>query len=411
MIKNDPIQVFSEIGKLKKVLLKRPGEELENLTPDLLPRLLFDDIPYLKVAQEEHDNFASTLRDLGVEVFYLEDLVVESITNPQVKNDLVEAFIREAGVRSEVQKQVLKEYLLNMSDKEMVLKMMAGIYKQELPNYQRSSLASLINQDYPFVCDPMPNLIFTRDPFASIGNGVSLHHMQTEVRRRETLFSEYIFKYHPTFGGNKVPLYYERDSQFSLEGGDILVLNDRVLAVGVSQRTESSAVDLLSRHLFNEDTTFKTILALQIPSTRSFMHLDTVFTHIDKGMFTIHPKIEGPLSVFKLTKDPSSRYGVKVQEEHHRLEDILKEALGLDKVELIRCAGGHPVASEREQWNDGTNTLAVAPGEVVVYNRNHVTNKILREKGIKVHEIPSSELSRGRGGPRCMSMPLEREKI
>ncbi|MDR2008057.1 MAG: arginine deiminase [Alphaproteobacteria bacterium] len=405
------IKVFSEIGKLKKVLLKRPGEEVENLTPALLPKLLFDDIPYLKIAKEEHDEFAKTLKNLGIEVVYLEDLVVESFINNTIKEKFAEEFIFEAGIRSESQREALKKFLLDMSPKDMVLKMMSGIYKYELPTYKTFSLGSLVNKSYPFMTDPMPNLIFTRDPFACIGNGVSLHRMKTDVRQRETLFGHLIFKYHPEYGNNTIPLYYKRHRDFSIEGGDILVLSDTILAVGISERTESRAIDKLARDIFTANTSFKTILAMQIPETRSFMHLDTVFTHIDKDKFTIHPEIKGPLVVYKMEKDETAQYGVKVSKQNSTLEDTLKDALGLSSVTLIECAGGHPVHAAREQWNDGTNTLAVAPGEVVVYNRNHMTNRILKESGIKVHEVPSSELSRGRGGPRCMSMPLIRDAI
>ncbi|MDI9495573.1 MAG: arginine deiminase family protein, partial [Bacillota bacterium] len=189
-----PINVFSEIGKLKKVLLHRPGKELENLMPEYLDRLLFDDIPYLKIAQEEHDAFAQIFRDKGVEVVYLEDLAAESLINDEVKSKFIDEYIEEAGIKENRETGILKEYFLSFSDnKAMVLKMMEGIRKSEIKDYKGLGLAEFLSDQYPFIIDPMPNLYFTRDPFASIGNGVSIHKMLTVTRNRETLFGKYIF--------------------------------------------------------------------------------------------------------------------------------------------------------------------------------------------------------------------------
>lgn len=407
------LNVTSEIGRLKTVLLHRPGEEIENLTPDLLDRLLFDDIPFLKVAREEHDAFAQTLRDAGVEVLYLEVLAAEAIdTSEEVKKEFISEFIDEAGVKSEHLKEALTSYFNSFNDnKSMVDKMMAGVRKEELKDYHRESLYDQVNDDYPFVCDPMPNLYFTRDPFATIGHGITLNHMRTETRNRETIFAKYIFKYHPRFENGNVSFWFNRDEKTSIEGGDELILSKDVLAVGISQRTDSASIDKLAKRLlYNPDSTFKTVLAFKIPATRAFMHLDTVFTQVDYDKFTVHPGIVGPLEVFALTKDPENDGELLVKEELDTLENILKKYLDRD-IKLIKCGGGDEIAAAREQWNDGSNTLAIAPGEVVVYSRNYITNAILEKEGIKLHVIPSSELSRGRGGPRCMSMPLVRENL
>ncbi len=405
-----PIHVFSEIGKLKKVLLHRPGNELNNLTPDLLDRLLFDDTPFLDVAQKEHDAFAQVLRDSGVGVVYFEDLVTESLVSDSIREQFVRQFLREAGVISPHKTDALIDLLLSLSPLSMVNYMIAGVLKSDLKGHKGVSLSSIAEDHYPFLCDPLPNLLFQRDPFASIGNGVSLHSMRNETRRRETLFSEYVFTHHPTYGGSNVPRWFERDSDACLEGGDILVLNATTLIIGISERTDASSLDILARNIFSGDNKIETIYALRIPSTRAFMHLDTVFTHIDHATFTIHSEIEAPLNIYKMVKDNHSDYGVKVTEEVQTLQRVLEECVG-GSVNLIRCAGGHPIYSAREQWNDATNTLAIAPGEVVVYDRNVITNRLLEEAGIKIHVVASSELSRGRGGPRCMSMPLIREDI
>ncbi|MDM1015632.1 arginine deiminase [Clostridium perfringens] len=407
------LNVTSEIGRLKTVLLHRPGEEIENLTPDLLDRLLFDDIPYLKVAREEHDAFAQTLREAGVEVLYLEVLAAEAIeTSDEVKQQFISEFIDEAGVESERLKEALIEYFNSFSDnKAMVDKMMAGVRKEELKDYHRESLYDQVNNVYPFVCDPMPNLYFTRDPFATIGHGITLNHMRTDTRNRETIFAKYIFRHHPRFEGKDIPFWFNRNDKTSLEGGDELILSKEILAVGISQRTDSASVEKLAKKLlYYKDTTFKTVLAFKIPVSRAFMHLDTVFTQVDYDKFTVHPGIVGPLEVYAITKDPENDGHLIAVEECDTLENILKKYLKRD-IELIKCGGGDEIIAAREQWNDGSNTLAIAPGEVVVYSRNYVTNEILEKEGIKLHVIPSSELSRGRGGPRCMSMPLIREDL
>jgi arginine deiminase len=268
----------------------------------------------------------------------------------------------------------------------------------------------MVELDYPFIVDPMPNLYFTRDPFATIGTGISLNKMRTVTRSRETIFSKYIFKYHPYFKNAEVPFWYDRDQKNAIEGGDILVLSDKVIAVGISQRTDADAIELLAKNIFSDGQPFETILAFDIPKTRAFMHLDTVFTMVDHGIFTIHPEIEGPLTVYSLTRgEAPGQY--KIEREIQNLDIILSKYLDIENIKLIRCGGKKGIDAGREQWNDGSNTLAISPGEVLVYSRNHVTNRLLESEGIKLHEVPSSELSRGRGGPRCMSMPLYRDKI
>jgi arginine deiminase len=403
------INVFSEIGRLKRVLLHRPGPEIENLTPELMDRLLFDDIPFLDVAREEHDAFAKVFTDNDIEVYYLEDLTADVLENEKIKEEFINQFIAESSIKSEIRTMQVKDFYYSFDDnKKLVEKMITGIRVEEFPTINTDNLRDLVMNDYPFIVDPMPNLYFTRDPFATIGNGVSLNHMATVTRNRETIFGQYIFKYHKEFKNQEIPFWYNRDLPFSIEGGDQLILNDKVLAIGISQRTQPDAIDILAEKLFASNMPFETILAFDIPKSRAFMHLDTVFTMVDYDKFTIHPEIEGPLSVYSLTKKDDK---IVIEKEINELDIILAKYLGIEKVTLIRCGGKRGIDAGREQWNDGSNTLAIAPGEVIVYSRNHVTNKILQEHGVKIHVIPSSELSRGRGGPRCMSMPLQRERI
>ena len=411
------INVRSEIAPLKKVLLHRPGNELLNLTPDTLSRLLFDDIPYLPDAIKEHEEFVTILRSNGVEVVFLEDLMADVLSlSSEIEDKFIRQFIYEAGIRTPKYKNLVYEYLKSfINKKELVLKTMEGIKIGDISRKKREvekSLVDLVSEESEFIADPMPNLYFTRDPFASAGNGIILNKMYSVTRNRETIYAEYIFNYHPDYKTD-VKKYYDRYLSYHIEGGDVLNLSEHVLAVGISQRTEAAAIDELAKNMFKDpDCMIDTILAFNIPESRAFMHLDTVFTQIDYDKFTYHPGIMDTLQVFEITEGdvPDSDEDLNVVEVNGSLEEILEKYLGR-KIELIPCAGGEKTSSEREQWNDGTNTLAIAPGVVVVYNRNNITNNILREHGLKVIEMSSAELSRGRGGPRCMSMPLVREDL
>ena len=410
MVSSLPLHNTCEIGTLRQVLLHRPGRELENLMPEYLERLLFDDIPYLKLAQEEHDKFADTLRKCAVEVLYLTDLTAEAVADEEVRRRFIREFLEEAGIAPGRLFDLLGEYFAALPAKEMVEQMEAGLRKSDLQKFDRTRLSDLMafgEEAYPFLIDPLPNLYFTRDPFAVVGGGVAIHKMHTHTRNRETLFGKYIFEYHPRY--RMVPKWYDRAETSSLEGGDILVLSPEVLAVGISERTEEDSIDKFARAVLTSSPTFKKVLAINIPKTRALMHLDTVFTMVDVGVFTVHPAILRDLDVYVLELGLEGR--IQLKEEQGHLAGILQRHLKLDKVTLIPCGGGNPIDAAREQWSDASNTLAIAPGEVVVYSRNYVTNHLLEEHGIKVHCIPSSELSRGRGGPRCMSMPFWRDDL
>lgn len=403
------INVKSEIKPLKKVMLHRPGNELLSLTPDKLGELLFDDIPYLEAAQEEHDAFAQTLRDQGVEVVYLEDLVTEALApHPEAVDAFIDQWLEEGNIKTRKWKERLHSYLRdNYDGKDLVLKTMEGITVAEMGDVYAYSLEDRITPPDDLIVAPMPNLYFARDPFASVGNGISLNKMHFRTRRRETIYAEYIFKYHPDF--RDVPHYYDRHFHASIEGGDILNLSDTVLAIGISERTSPDAIEEEAKKIFADpDSTIRTVLAFRIPAKRAFMHLDTVFTAVDVDTYTVHPQILGTLEVYEITPDPDP-LEVRIKLVEGTLEQILETYTGSEHVTLIPCGGNDPIAAAREQWSDGSNTLCIAPGKIVTYSRNAVTNRVLREKGLEVLEIPSAELSRGRGGPRCMSMPLIRE--
>ena len=405
------ICVRSEINPLKKVLLHRPGRELLNLTPDTLGELLFDDIPFLRVAQEEHDAFAQILRDNGTEVVYLEDLMTDVLSlNPKLVEPFLRQWLFEGNIKTRRWQDKCLEYLTtNFKGKALVEKTMEGITLKEMGDAARAySLQDLVAPPDDLVVHPMPNLYFTRDPFASVGTGVFLHKMYSVTRCRETIYADYIFKYHPDFEG-LVTRYYDRDLHANIEGGDVLNLTEDTLAIGISQRTSPDAIEAAARNLFTDpEARIRTVLAFDIPKSRAFMHLDTVFTQIDVNKYTVHPAILGPLTVYEITPGKDDPADLHIKRVDSDLKHILETYTHVDDVQLIYCGGDDLIAAAREQWNDGSNTLCIAPGKIVVYQRNDVSNAILRDAGLTVLEMPSAELSRGRGGPRCMSMPLIR---
>lgn len=405
------IHVYSEIKPLKKVLLHRPGRELLNLTPDTLQELLFDDIPFLKVAQQEHDAFAQVLRENGVEVVYLEDLMAEVLKlQPKLVDQFIYQWLSEGNIRTKRWQDKLYDYLTsNFQGKALVEKTMEGITLKEMGGVSAYSLQDLVAPQDDLVVAPMPNLYFTRDPFASVGSGIFMHKMLFPTRCRETLYADYIFRYHPDFEGC-VTRYYDRDMSRNIEGGDVLNLTEDTLAIGISQRTSPDAIEMVAQNLFRDpEAKVRTVLAFEIPVSRAFMHLDTVFTQVDVNRYTIHPAILGPLTVYEITPGEKDPGDLQIRQVDSDLKHILEKYTHVDNVELIYCGGDDLIVSAREQWNDGSNTLCIAPGKIVVYERNDISNAILRDKGLTVLEIPSAELSRGRGGPRCMSMPLVRE--
>lgn len=423
------ICVNSEINPLKKVLLHRPGRELLNLTPESLEHLLFDDIPYLAAAQREHDEFAAVLRQNGAEVVYLEDLAAEAIAQSgDIKRRFIEQYIREAGAPAQKYRPHVFDVLMNIpSEKELVLKTMEGITLNELSSGVCRFLENAFSehalfknygaQDDKLVIDPMPNLYFTRDTTVVIGGHLCINSMYSATRRRETLYADYIFSYHPDFKG-RVKRCYGRDDPLHIEGGDITNLTDTVIAVGVSERTCADAVETLARRLFADKAgSVDTVLAFTIPAKRAFMHLDTVFTQVDTDLFVVHPGILSALEVFEIRAKKGGIAAVSaddveltIRKAEGSLEHVLARYMEADSVRLVLCGGGNRIIADREQWNDGSNTLCLVPGTAVVYSRNEVTNELLDKAGVKLCRIPDSELSRGRGGPRCMSMPLVREK-
>ena len=399
---------YSEIGNLKKVLLHRIGVEVDGLVPDNFARLLFDDIPYLKVAQQEHDRFAGILRENGVEVVYYVDETAKAIENPVVKDRFIREMLDEINFSSRGVKEAVYAYLIGMPPHELVEKVIAGVRKSDITDYKPKTLAEKIDEAYPFYMDPMPNMYFTRDQGACVGNGITIHHMSTATRRRESLLLKYMYEFNSDFAPAGTEKWFDYNDPYSLEGGDILVLSKEIAAVGLSERTTAAGIETFARNLLT-GSDFSKVLVFNIPKKRAFMHLDTVFTMVDYDKFSIHPEIEGPLQLYELSLGAGGDISMKSITDD--LASILAKELGLPAVKLIRCGGDDAMAAQREQWNDGSNTLCIAPGKVITYERNYVTNELLDKSGIEVLTMPSSELSRGRGGPRCMSCPVFREDL
>lgn len=407
-----PINVKSEIGKLRRVILHRPGAELENITPDTMTDMLFDDIPYLKVAQKEHDIFANLLRERGAEVLYYNQLAAGALADNAVREKFVEQLLNESKQNDRRSTHALKQYLLEMDTQAMVNKVMAGVRKNEvkLANENTANLEAMVAEDtFPFYLTPMPNLYFSRDYSAAIGSGITINHMHFVARKRDSLFMEYIIKYNPLFAGKNIPIWYDRHERWSVEGGDEQVWNKDTLAIGLGQRSEPGAVEKIAERVLRSGE-FQRVVALEIPKSHALMHLDTVMTSIDYDKFTVFPEIMdkmGKMNIFILTLE-----GEQIRIQHREnLLDVIREVFGRNDMQLIPTGGGDQIAAEREQWNDGSNTLAIAPGVVVTYDRNYVSNAMLRKAGVEVLEISGAELGRGRGGPRCMSMPIWREDL
>ncbi len=397
------LYVNSEINPLKTVLVHKPGDELLHLTPDWLTDLLFDDIPWLIKAREEHEVFQDAMRSEGIEVLELIDLVVESLKDSKTQKLFIEKFLDESLIEDDITRKKIKQFLKKLELHQMVAKTMSGVLKSDLKPYRKHRLKDYI-QDYPFMTDPMPNLYFTRDPFTVIDEMISIHKMDKKARQRESLYGEFIYKYHPRFSHLKQ--IYNRDETFSLEGGDILNINSKVLLIGMSERTEPEAIEIIASNLLKH-TNYKLVLAVLLPKKRTFMHLDTVFTQVDQYTFVIHPEFLKTLKIYEIYSQNDEKTPLKIHETETTIQKSLMKHLNHD-IKMIPCGGKNLLSADREQWNDGANVFAISPGVVIAYERNDLTNKKLEEHGIKVIRIPSSELSRGRGGPRCMTMPLSR---
>lgn len=401
------LNIGSEIDPIETIVLHRPGNELEQLMPSYLEEMLFEDIPYVEQMQVEHDQFAQQLRDAGAEVLYFRDLLSQALDQgSKAKSWLISRVTAQLRVSSTRLQADISDFLEDQSSSSLTDFLIGGLHKSQLPVKPGArTLSSYIDRSYPFYLDPLPNMYFSRDYGTVIGQRLSVNTMKTSARKREGLLMETIARFHPRFAGHSEQLWHHHDEGDHIEGGDILVLSPSVLAIGCSARTSPDAIETLAHRLLGSDSGITKILVIQIPFARAYMHLDTVFTMVDRDAFTIFPGVADHMSLFLLSPGPNK--GLTI-EPKQGLKKTLAELLEIPAVRLIETGGGDLLIAEREQWNDGTNTLAIAPGKVITYRRNRVSNELLESNGIEVFDIPGSELVRGRGGPRCMSMPLAR---
>jgi arginine deiminase len=407
--------VDSEVGRLRTVLLHRPGPELKRLTPRNNDTLLFDGIPWVGRAQDEHDAFAQALRDRGVEVLYLVELLTQTLDNPDARHVAVKEITRDLRL-GDTLRRYLRTALADLDPAGLAEVLTAGLRNDEVRGGHGIVTSLLAHDD--FLVDPLPNLLFTRDSSVWVGDHVAVTSLAMPARGRETQLTDLVYRMHPRFAGTRRVYDWQLEH---VEGGDVLLMAPGVLAVGVGERTTPAGAERLARRVFAEGLAH-TVLAVPIAQERATMHLDTVCTMVDTDAIVMYPNVANTLSALAITSPDGHRAGgaggAGEDAAHVRLQVAEPEpflvaaakAMGIDTLQQIDT-GLDPVTAEREQWDDGNNTLAVAPRVAVAYERNVETNRRLEEHGIEVVAIAGSELGSGRGGPRCMSCPISREPL
>lgn len=406
------LKLNSEYGTLKAVLMHRPGREIDRLTPYNRENYLFEDVPYLEAMQREHDEFRSLIKGAcGATVFRLQDLLVDVLIDDNLLLKSMQLALYESGLTP-----LAEDIIARLSTTECALALMGGVKVRELKRKFNHKLLDGMG-DHAYIISPNPNSYFTRDPAAVVQTGVICCQMKFNARNRESFITRMIFENHPLFKGSFNLIYPRQDVEKtvtgdypSIEGGDIVILSEKALAIGHSERTDAAAIEEVAWNILGRGQVER-IYEVALPKKRNFMHLDTVFTIIDENLVVTYPDaMEAVLETkvhhldgFDSDGDPI----IKTEILHESVIDVLRREI--DYLEVIATGDGNPDYASREQWYDGANVFAIGPRRVISYNRNIHTNRSLREAGVEVLRIPSSELSRGLGGPRCMTMALERQ--
>lgn len=402
--------VTSEVGRLRQVIVHRPGFELERLTPSNKDRYLYDDLLWVDKAQAEHDRFVEVMEQRGVEVLHFADLLRETVRTPQGRAAVLEGTLDDR-LQGAIVADTLREIFEGLDAERLTHYLIGGITKGEavddLGVANSLVVASLSAEDH--ILDPLPNHLFTRDTSAWIGSGVAVNSMHKKARRRETVHYDAVYRHHPRFAELDVARWMDglHAGPATTEGGDILVATEQTVIIGISERTSQQGIERLATRLLQRSQVAQ-VVAVELPRERAMMHLDTVMTMVDPTTFTRYAGLE-PTRTFVLTDDGSDGL-VVAEHEAGRTAAVLAEALGVDGLRIL-TADQSFTAAAREQWDDGCNVLALEPGVVLAYERNVTTNTFLRSQGVEVLEVPGNELGRGRGGPRCMSCPVVRDPL